>query len=63
LPHRAVRLPAHDQRLAALGIDSLTMLELKNSLTSDFGVALPAEELFDAGSLGEIAQRIQSLKT
>lgn len=49
-----------NDRLIALGLDSLMMFELRQNIENVFGVVLPFSMLMDGPSLAEVAQEIGS---
>jgi acyl carrier protein len=55
-------LPALDAPLKALGVDSLTALEVTDHLTRDLGVDLDLQDMFSAETLGQLAEKIDALR-
>jgi amino acid adenylation domain-containing protein len=49
-----------DQRLADLGLSSLGVIELRNSLLHDLGIDVPARDFFVAASVRDLVTRIEA---
>ncbi len=62
---RVTRIPSDriDPRLplVAVGLDSLAVVELHNSIQEEFGAAPPVQDLLDSMSMVELARRIAAL--
>ncbi|MEE8584658.1 MAG: condensation domain-containing protein, partial [Acidobacteriota bacterium] len=50
-----------EQPLGAMGLDSLTALELKNSIEADLGIEMPLGDLLQSPSIAQLASRILPL--
>lgn len=56
--HLSVETPDLDRRINQLGMDSLTVMELRNGLKADLRVDVSAVELFEYPTVRELADRI-----
>jgi acyl carrier protein len=63
---RQLKVPAEtitaDQRLDALGIDSLAALDLIFDLEQDFGISIPNERVGELATVADVCQAIDALR-
>lgn len=50
--------PGRDQQLLQIGVDSLMAMRLLTALHEELGVELSVREVFEAGTLGQLAERL-----
>jgi len=53
---------APDRSLAALGLDSLAAVQLRNAMVSDLGVDVPLAELLAGPTLDELARQVEAAR-